>query len=177
MGEVPSGDSPHRGRVPSEAEAMTLVSIGGAADVLGITPRAARGLHESGKLIPEAVVSGVAVWSVSTLKLWDEHGRPPGVLPPVHPPEVYGVGDIAERLGTSVAWVKQKRWYGELPPPTWTVGAGTMVWSAEAFEAAMPWCGNHRVEIVDTECKNGTVCRVRCACGEWVELRLNGCPT
>jgi hypothetical protein len=152
-----------------------VVAVQGAAEVTGLTEAQIRHAVANGKMIPEAVVAGHALWRVKTLERWAKSSK--RTFPISKPLEVVGLGGLAERFGVSAAAIRKWRYEGTLPEPDHQPSS-LLLWDESTVRKMTPTCpaGNHLVEVTEVRHKPGSRSEVRCQCGAWTEMRPPGKP-
>jgi hypothetical protein len=149
-----------------------VLAVQGAAEVVGMTEAQLRHAVANGKVIPEAVVAGHALWRRSTLERWAKSSKRTF---PISPPlEVVGLGGLAERFGVSVAAIRKWRYDGKLPPPDHQPST-LLLWDEATVRKMTPtcqWCMNP-IDVVEVNTIPGGRTRVRCSCSDeaWTVMR------
>jgi predicted DNA-binding transcriptional regulator AlpA len=151
-----------------------VVAVQEAAELVGLTEAQVRHAVQDGRMLPEAVVAGHALWRASTLERWARSERRTFPISPRL--EVVGLSDLAARFGVSVAAIRKYRYNGSLPKPDHTP-SGLLLWDESTVRRMLPACvGGHVLDVAEVEAKQGSRTRVRCACGEWTTVRPPGKP-
>jgi predicted DNA-binding transcriptional regulator AlpA len=153
---------------------VKVVAVQDAAPLVGLTEAQVRHAVQDGRMIPEAVVAGHALWRSSTLERWARSERRTFPISPRL--EVVGLSDLAARFGVSVAAIRKYRYNGSLPEPDHTP-SGLLLWDESTVRAMLPVCPHgHPVDVVETRKARGKRTEVRCECGAWTEMKPPGKP-
>jgi hypothetical protein len=123
-----------------------VVAVQEAAVITGLSEAQLRHAVANGKVIPEAIVAGHALWRRSTLERWAKSSKRTF---PISPPlEVVGLADLAKRFGVSVALIRKWRRDGTLPEPDHAPSprgeaqAGSiLLWDESTIRRITPTCG------------------------------------
>jgi DNA-binding transcriptional MerR regulator len=152
---------------------VKVVAVQEAAELTGLSEAQVRHFVQDGKMLPEAVVAGHALWRASTLERWARSERRTFPISPRL--EVVGLGDLAVRFGVTPAAIRKWRYEGSLPKPDHTP-SGLLLWDESTVQAMTPFCsgpqGKHKVAVVETRKARGKRTEVRCECGAWTEMKV-----
>jgi hypothetical protein len=148
-----------------------VVAVQEAAVITGLSEAQLRHAVANGKVIPEAVVAGHALWRRPTLERWAKSSKRTF---PISPPlEVVGLGGLAERFGVSAAAIRKWRYEGSLPEPDHQPSS-LLLWDESTVRKMTPTCsaGGHLVEVSEVRHNPGSRSEVRCQCGAWTEMKV-----